>query len=49
LADKVSRNPVGLCERDIKELFKPKHMMVATINLSIYNTVGGSLKELLTC
>jgi len=33
LADMMSRNPAGLCERDTKELFKPKELMVATINL----------------
>ena len=49
LAETVSRNLAGLCERDTKELFKPKDMVVATINLSNDNSVGGSLKELLTC
>jgi hypothetical protein len=33
LADMISRNPAGLCERDTKELFKPKELIVAPINL----------------
>jgi hypothetical protein len=49
LADTVRRNPSGLCERDTKELFKPKDMMVATINLGPDNSVERSLKELPTC
>ena len=48
LADTISRNPVVLCERDTKELFKPKELMVATINLGIDNSVEKSLKDLAT-
>jgi len=48
LADTTSRNPVGLCECDTMELFKPKGLMVATINLGINNSVGKSLKDLAT-
>jgi len=46
LADTISQNPAGLCERDTEELFKPKELMVATINLGIDNSVGKSLKDL---
>jgi len=46
LADAISRNPAGLCERDCKELFKPKELEVPTINLGIDNSEGKSLKEL---
>ena len=45
LADKISRNLAGLRERDTKELFKPKGLMVATINLGTDNSVGKSLKD----
>jgi len=48
LADTISRNPAGLCERDTKGLFKPKELMMATINLGIDNSVGKSLKDLAT-
>jgi len=40
LTDTISRNPAGMCERDTKELFKPKELMVASINLGIDNSVG---------
>jgi hypothetical protein len=39
LADTISRNPAGWCEHDTKELFKPKELMVATINLGTDNSV----------
>ena len=39
LADTISRNPAGLCEHDTKELFNPKELMVATLNLGVYNSV----------
>ena len=39
LGDTISRNPVGLCEHDTKELFNPKELMVATLNLGVYNSV----------
>jgi hypothetical protein len=39
LEDTVSGNPAGLCELDTKELFKPKDMVVAAINLSNDNSV----------
>ena len=32
------------CERDTKELFKPKEMVVAAIKVGIDNFVGGSLR-----
>ena len=48
LEDRVSWNAVGFCERDGKELFKPKDSLVAAINRSIDISVGGSVKELLT-
>jgi len=48
LADTISRNPAGLCERDTKELFKQKKLMVPTINPRIDNSIGKSLKELAT-
>jgi hypothetical protein len=49
LADIISRNPAGLCERDTKEHFKPNDMMVAATNLDIENAIEKSLKELSTC
>jgi hypothetical protein len=39
----------GCCERDTKEVFKPKDMPVVAINRSIDNCAGGRLNELLTC
>jgi hypothetical protein len=45
LADTISRNPAGLCERDTKELFKLKELMEPTINLGTDNSVGKSLKR----
>jgi len=48
LADKISRNLASLRERDTKELFKPKGLMVATINLGTENSIGKSLKDLAT-
>ena len=49
LADRVSRNPAGLCEGDTKELFKPKEIVVSAINIGIDNFVERSHKELSTC
>jgi len=46
LADTISRNPAGLCERDTKELFKLKEFMEPTINLGTDNSVGKSLKRI---
>ena len=48
LADMISRNPAGLSECDAMELFKPKGLLVATINLGINSSVGKSLKDLAT-
>ena len=48
LADTISQNPAGLCDRDAKKLFKPKELMVANINLGIDNSVEKSLKDLAT-
>ena len=48
LADTISRNPAGLCGRDTKEPFKPKELMLATINLGIDNSVKKSIKDLAT-
>ena len=47
-ADTISRNPVGLCERYTKELFKPNELMVTTINLRIDHSVEKPLKDLAT-
>ena len=46
LADTISRNPAGIREQDTKELFKPRTLMVATIELGVYNSVERNLKEL---
>jgi hypothetical protein len=40
LGDTISRNPVGVCERDTKELFKLKELMEPTDS-----SVGKSLKR----
>ena len=48
LAVTVRGNPLGLCERDTKEHFKPKDTMVATIILGPDNSVERSLKEIST-
>ena len=37
-----------MCERETKELFKPKEVMVAAINLGIDSSVEESLKEIAT-
>jgi hypothetical protein len=49
LADRISRNPAGLCEGDTKELFKPKEIVVSAINIGTDNFVERSYKELSTC
>jgi hypothetical protein len=48
LADMISRNSAGWCEREAKEIFKPKELMVATINLGTDKSVEKSLKGLAT-
>jgi hypothetical protein len=40
----VSRNAVGMCERDTKGVSKPKELMMAAINLGIDNSVEKRLK-----
>jgi hypothetical protein len=48
LADRISRNPAGLCEGDTKELFKPKKIVVSAINIGTDNFVERSHNELST-
>jgi hypothetical protein len=39
LADTICQNPAGLCERDTKEIFRPKDMIGASTNLGTDNSV----------
>jgi hypothetical protein len=48
LADIISRNPAGLSEQDIKDLSKPREIMVTAIDLNIDKAIGKKLKDLAT-
>jgi hypothetical protein len=46
LADIVSRNPAGLSESEIKDLSKPRGIVIAKIDLGIDTSVGRKLKDM---
>jgi hypothetical protein len=46
LADIISRNPAGLTPEQIKQLTRPRDVMVATIKLNVNSQVKKELKEL---
>jgi hypothetical protein len=46
LADTISRNPAGLSESDIKELTKPRGIMIAATVLCVDASVGRDLRDL---
>jgi transposase InsO family protein len=48
IADIISRNPAGLSEQDIKDLSRPREIMVTAIDLNIDKAIGKKLKDLAT-
>jgi hypothetical protein len=46
LADIISRNPAGLTQEQIRQIKKPRDIMVAVINLNISPQFKADLKDL---
>jgi hypothetical protein len=46
LADILSRNPLGLNEKQIAQMTKPREVLVAAINLNVNPVIKNELKEL---